>query len=182
PKAHFREPVLSLEKLLEDFERMTFYVYKSKGRIVGVAALQIGDDEMGRIHWVYILPEHQRRGVGTALMTHLERRAREIGLRRLRLLTVGKANWAVNFYKKLGYNLTDKIERPWGLDVFLEKELQPSQQDTDRDHLLGASCKGRSRAVAHHVLTLDRLTKEASPLPSEGHAGQTRPSRSQVSR
>jgi N-acetylglutamate synthase-like GNAT family acetyltransferase len=124
PKEYFREPVLSLEKLLEDFERMTFYIYESEGRIVGVAALQIESDEVGRIHWVYILPEHQRRGIGTALVVHLEQKAREIGLRRLRLLTVGKANWAVNFYKKLGYNLADKIERPWGFDVFMEKELE----------------------------------------------------------
>ena len=129
PEEHFREPVLSLEELLEDFGRMTFYVYKSEGRIVGVAALQIESEETGRIHWVYILPEYQRRGIGTSLVTHLERKARGINLRRLRLLTVGKANWAVNFYKKLGYNLADKIERSWGFDVFMEKELEPPRQD-----------------------------------------------------
>lgn len=123
PKEHFREPVLYLEDLLEDLERMTFYVYKREGRIIGVAALQIEGKETGRIHWVYILPEHQRRGIGTALVTHLERKAREMGLRRLRLKTIGKAHQAVNFYKKLGYNLTDKIERPWGFDLFMEKEV-----------------------------------------------------------
>ena len=128
PKEHFREPVLSLEKLLEDFERMTFYVYRSEGGIFGVAALQIESEETGRIHWVYILPEYQRRGIGTALVTHLERKGREIGLRKLRLTTVEKARWAVNFYEKLGYDLADKIERPWGFDVFMEKELEPSQQ------------------------------------------------------
>jgi len=130
PKEHFREPVLSLEKLLEDFERKIFYVYKSEGKVVGVAALQIESEETGRIHWVYVLPEHQRRRIGTALVTHLERKGREMGLRRLRLTTVEKAHWAVNFYKKLGYDLADKIERPWGFDVFMEKELEPSQQKT----------------------------------------------------
>jgi hypothetical protein len=34
---------------LEDFERMTFYVYASEGRIGGVAALHIENAEMGRI-------------------------------------------------------------------------------------------------------------------------------------
>ncbi len=128
PKEHFREPVLSLEKLLEDFGSKIFYVHKSEGRIVGVAALQIESEETGRIHWVYVLPEHQRGGVGTALVTHLECKGRERGLRRLRLTTVEKARWAVNFYKKLGYDLADKIERPWGFDVFMEKEFGPSQQ------------------------------------------------------
>jgi len=120
---YFRDPILSLEKLLEDFQRMTFYVYKSEGKVVGVAALQMESDEMGRIHRVYILPEYQRRGIGAVLITHLERKAREIGLKRLRLLTVEKADWAVNFYKRLGYKLSDKIERPWGFDVFMQKEL-----------------------------------------------------------
>ncbi len=123
PKEHFREPVLSQQELLRDFERMTFYVYRSKSKIVGVAALQIESKETGRIHWVYILPEHQRKGIGTVLVTHLERKAKEIGLRRLRLLTIEKANWAINFYEKLGYNLADEIERPWGFDVFMGKEL-----------------------------------------------------------
>ncbi len=130
-KEHFREPVLSLEKLLEDFERKTFYVYKSEGRIVGVAALQIESEETGKIHWVYVLPEHHRRGIGTALVTHLERKGREIGLRKLRLTTVEKARWAVNFYKKLGYDLAGKIERPWGFDVFMEKELVSPPENTD---------------------------------------------------
>lgn len=125
PKEHFQVPVLSKEKLLEDFESMTFYVYKSRGTIVGVAALEIENGTTGRIRWVYILPEHQRRGIGTALVTHIERISREIGLRRLRLLTVEKAKWAINFYKKFGYNVTNTIERPWGFDVFMEKELEP---------------------------------------------------------
>jgi N-acetylglutamate synthase-like GNAT family acetyltransferase len=136
PKEHFREPVLSLEKLLGDFEKMTFYVYESAGRIVGVAALQIEGQEIGRLHWVYILPAYQRKGIGTALVTHLEQEAREIGIRRLRLLTVEKANWAASFYKKLGYRLADRIERPWGFDVFMEKELDLSQQSTAGGHFL----------------------------------------------
>ena len=122
PKEHFREPVLSLDELLRDFRRMTFYVYRSEGKIVGVAALRIEDEHTGRIHLVYILPEHQRTGIGTALVRYLEEKAREIGLRRLRLLTIKKAYWAVNFYKELGYSLAEEIERPWGLDVFMEKE------------------------------------------------------------
>ena len=130
PNEHFREPVLSLEDLSKDFERMTFYLYRSESRILGVAALQVESEETGRIHWVYILPEHQRRGFGTALMTYLERKAREMGLRRLRLLTVGKASWAVTFYEKLGYHLADKVERPWGFDVFMEKELEIPPQET----------------------------------------------------
>lgn len=123
PKEYFREPVLSLAELLRDFERMSFYVYNSEGKIVGVAALEIEGEERGRIHWVYILPEYQRKGIGTALVSYVEQEARKTGLKRLRFLTVEQAYWAVNFYKKLGYTLTERVARPWGSDVFLEKDL-----------------------------------------------------------
>lgn len=123
PKEYFREPVLSMEKLLMDFKRKTFYVFEHVGEVVGVSALQVEDERMGSIRWVYVLPEHQRRGIGTALVRHLEGKAKEIGLKRLWLLTVGKAYWAVDFYKKLGYRLADRVERPWGFDVIMEKKL-----------------------------------------------------------
>jgi len=87
PRKHFREPVLSLDKLLADLERMTFYVYRTEGRIVGVAALHVENEEIGRIRRVYVLPEHQRKGIGTALVAYLERKARDVGLKRMRLLT-----------------------------------------------------------------------------------------------
>ncbi len=50
---------------------------------------------------------------------------KEMGLTRLRVRIVGKAGWVVSFYKKLGYDLTDRIERHGSFDVILEKELQP---------------------------------------------------------
>lgn len=109
---------------------MTFYVYRSEGRILGVAPLDVESEETGRIRWVYLLPQHQRRGFGTALIAHLEHRAREMGLRRLRLLTVGKASWAITFYKKLGYHLADELDRPWGFDVSMEKALETRPQET----------------------------------------------------
>jgi N-acetylglutamate synthase-like GNAT family acetyltransferase/SAM-dependent methyltransferase len=123
PQPHFREPVLDLEELLDDFQRMTFYVYRSKGSIVGVAALYVESPDAGKIRWVYVLRGHQGRGIGTALVTHIERQARELGLNRLWLVTVEKASWAVSLYQKLGYALRERIERPWGFNVRMEKEL-----------------------------------------------------------
>jgi GNAT superfamily N-acetyltransferase len=114
PTEHFREPVLFLEQLLGNLRRMAFYVCRSEGKIIGVAALDVENEEVGRIRWVYVLSEHQRKGIGTALVTHLERRAREMGLKRMRLLTVGGAKWAVSFYQKLGYELALGLGRVHG--------------------------------------------------------------------
>jgi N-acetylglutamate synthase-like GNAT family acetyltransferase len=124
PREYFREPILSLEQLLELLRRMAFYVCRSEGKIVGVAALDVEKEEIGRIRWVYVLPEQQRKGIGTALVTHLEGKAREMGLRKIRLHTVGGAEWAVSFYRKLGYEPADRLKQPWGFDLFMEKELR----------------------------------------------------------
>jgi len=123
PKEHLKAPILTLEELLEILDRMTFYVHKIEGKIVGVAALQVESEETGKLNWVYVLPEHQRKRIGTALITHLEKKAREKGLKKMRLRTIEKADQAVKFYKKLGYSLADKIEVAWGFDVFMEKDL-----------------------------------------------------------
>jgi N-acetylglutamate synthase-like GNAT family acetyltransferase len=124
PEPHFRDPVLSLPELLNDLRRMVFYVYRCENKIVGVVAFHVEAEQVGRIRWLYILPGYQRQGIGTALVTHLESRASEMGIKRLRLLTVGKANWAIGFYTKRGYRLTDRIERSWGHDVYMEKEME----------------------------------------------------------
>lgn len=123
PKEHFKVPILTLDELLEILDRMPFYVYKSEGKIVGVAALQVESEETGKLKWVYVLPEHQRKGMGTALITHLEQKARAKGLKKMRLRTIEKADQAVNFYKKLEYRLTDKIEVAWVFTVSMEKDL-----------------------------------------------------------
>jgi len=123
PAEHFREPVLSMEELLEDLRRMPFYVYRSEGQVVGITALHRESAESGVIRWMYVLPGYQRRGIGTALLTFLEGRARELGLRRLQLLAIEGAHWATRFYKKHGYRPFDRIEQPWGADLLLEKDL-----------------------------------------------------------
>jgi GNAT superfamily N-acetyltransferase len=123
PKAYFKEPVLTREELLGDFERMIFYGWDIEGKIVGVAALDNLGEQIGRVRYVYVLPGYQRHGIGSALVQRVERLAKERGLKILKVLTVENASWAFSFYVKLGYKLAEKIERPWGFDIFLTKEI-----------------------------------------------------------
>jgi GNAT superfamily N-acetyltransferase len=123
PGEHFRDPVTTKEELLGDLQRMTFYSYRYEEKIVGVVALHIEGEKMGRIRYMYVLPACQRRGIGSALMRHAEGKARHKGLKRIRLRTVANATWAIDFYRKLGYRMAERIEAPSGADVFMEKEL-----------------------------------------------------------
>jgi len=124
PPEYFKEPVLTLEGLLNEFEKMTFYAHKIGNVTVGTAALRVEEGGMGQIRWVYVLPEYQRKGVGTSLIEYIENEAVKGRLKKLRILTSDSAYWAKNFYSKLGYKMIGKFSRPWGDDVVYEKTLQ----------------------------------------------------------
>jgi len=49
---------------------------------------------------VYVKPEHRRRGIGAALVTHTQHKAVQMGVQRLYLYT----NSARDFYRKLGWD------------------------------------------------------------------------------
>jgi N-acetylglutamate synthase-like GNAT family acetyltransferase len=124
PREYFREPVLSVDELMEDFRTMTFYAYKVEENTVGVSALKVVGDDVGQIRWVYILPEHQRKGVGASIMKHVENEAKKMRLKKLIIPDVHeKAYWARNFYTKLGYTAVGRTPRPWGDSVIYEKIL-----------------------------------------------------------
>jgi len=123
PPQYFKEPLFTYEDVLKKFEEMNFYVYELEGKVVGVAALEPKGD-VANVRLVYVLPQHQRKGVGTSLVKHVEGEAKRLGFKKLRVPYVdAKAHWAMNFYEKLGYRVVEKREKPWGFDLFFEKEL-----------------------------------------------------------
>ena len=67
------------------------------GKVAGLAALVLKDSELRAC---YVLPEAARKGVGTALVREMERRAAVNNLDRLELLSSINAE---PFYKALGY-------------------------------------------------------------------------------
>ncbi len=103
PPDRYREPFLALEDVRAESRRMTFYVFEQDDRTVGVIALEGRPGGIGVIGRLYVLPSHQRRGVGTALLAHVEAAARRKRLRQTVIWTDPKAIWAVSFYKRRGY-------------------------------------------------------------------------------
>lgn len=124
PPEYFKEPVFTRKELSQKFREMTFFIYRLEDESVGVAALQIEGEGLGCVRFVYVLPEYQRKGVGTSLVTHIEAEARRLGLKTLRVPYVDmNAYWAINFYTKLRYRVVDKRKKPWGYGLFFEKSL-----------------------------------------------------------
>lgn len=74
------------------------FVAELEGAVAGMAA--IGE---GSIEDLFVLPRFHRRGVGTALFRHAERRLRESGHQRLTLTTTG---YGRPFYEVMGMQVT----------------------------------------------------------------------------
>ncbi len=124
PREYFRYPVVTEKDIVEDMKRMKFYVYVVNDRIVGVAALHRVSDDVAWIRYVYVHPDYQRKGIGTALIRYIEDIARREKIKKLKLITHEKAFWAIRFYEKLGFKIVDRVKRAAWIDVVMEKNLE----------------------------------------------------------
>ncbi|MGH8211155.1 MAG: arsenic resistance N-acetyltransferase ArsN2 [Steroidobacteraceae bacterium] len=87
--------------------RPDFVVACNGSAIVGVAALERFGDT-GLLRSVAVSPDHRGFGIGRSLVSHLELRAREVGLAELVLLTLT----AREFFKELGYRIIEGQHAP----------------------------------------------------------------------
>ena len=74
------------------------------GQWVGYASYELGYRAQPRtkLHKIYLLPNQQGKGVGRALLEHVEKAARAHGDRYL-ALNVNRHNRAVQFYERVGF-------------------------------------------------------------------------------
>ena len=91
----------------------------------GVQILVVGRTDVGwiwschhadqiRIHGIYILPAHQRKGIGTFLVNRL--REESVKTDKPVRLWVMKRNTAVEFYKKLGFAVIGQNKTHWAME------------------------------------------------------------------
>jgi GNAT superfamily N-acetyltransferase len=95
------------DELRKEMREMAFYGFEQNSRLLGVVGYQPIRD-VTLLRHLYVLPEHQRTGIGKKLIGHV------IGLARTRRILVGTwetATWAVRFYERCGFRLLpDKDE------------------------------------------------------------------------
>ncbi|OUL33979.1 GNAT family N-acetyltransferase [Nostoc sp. 106C] len=70
---------------------------------VGNAIDQVGGSRHAHIFLLYVVPEHRRRGIGTALMRYIENWATQRGDRQIGLQVFQSNQAALNLYNQLGY-------------------------------------------------------------------------------
>ncbi len=88
-----------LVTLYEDVQE--FWVGELEGSVVGCGALHVLWDDLAEIRTVAVRPEATGRGVGSAIVSTLIASARELGLRRLFVLTFERRFFAAHGFVEI---------------------------------------------------------------------------------
>lgn len=102
-------------RILLGKERVTLYeavqefvIAEDKdGTVIGCGALHVMWDDLGEIRTLAVAEEQLRRGVGHAIVSNLEERARALGLNRLFCLTFETTFFARHGYTEIGERVVD---------------------------------------------------------------------------
>jgi len=101
PEDCWHEPYMPAQELEGEIAAgVAFWGYEADGALVGVMGIQPVRD-VDLIRHAYVLPAHQRHGIGAALLQHLRRRS----ARRMLIGTWAAAEWAIRFYRRHGFEL-----------------------------------------------------------------------------
>jgi len=107
PPGEYHDPEMTRAEFEAEARRMTWYGVFVEGALVGVMGLEYVRDAALLRH-AYILPEHQRSGVGSLLGQHLERQVK--GAARIIVGTYRGNYKARAALEKVGYRLSPDSE------------------------------------------------------------------------
>ncbi|MFQ6123245.1 MAG: GNAT family N-acetyltransferase [Candidatus Heimdallarchaeota archaeon] len=108
PKDRWKEPYMSEKELNEEIKAgVRFFGWKEEDKVVGVMGIQPVKDTT-LIRHSYVLPNHQRRGIGGKLLAYLMEIAET---QEILVGTWAAATWAIRFYEKYGFALVAPKEK-----------------------------------------------------------------------
>ncbi len=84
-----------------------FSVFETSGKISGVCALSVRWDDLAEIRSLVIRKEHRHQGIGGLLIRHCETEAKELGVKKIFVLT-----YTPEFFEKNHFTPIDKNDLP----------------------------------------------------------------------
>ncbi len=92
---------------VDAIEKQCFHVMAvdDEEQVIAVARLQFNSDDEAQIRYMAVNPTHQRQGIGRALIDAMEQCAKKSSYKNI---VLDAREPAVDFYKKLGYQLIEK--------------------------------------------------------------------------
>lgn len=121
----------SEEALTDQFDKkeQLFYLITEEKSTLGFIGIEHNyqDENITKIHKIYILPETQGKGIGKLAIEAIAKLAFENNSTSV-LLNVNRFNKALNFYKKIGFKVVDEVNIEIGNgylmeDYVMEKKL-----------------------------------------------------------
>ena len=120
--APHNDPVVALRRKLA-VGRDLFYVAVAQAAVVGTV-LGGYDGHRGWIYSVAVDPTHRRRGIGSALLRHLEAELRRLGCLKVNLQVRTRNLEVVAFYESLGFTTDAVISM--GKRLYERDEIPPA--------------------------------------------------------
>lgn len=124
PPDRWHDPYMPESELHNEIETgVEFWGLEAHGTLLGVMGIQPVRD-VDLIRHAYVLPGHQRSGVGSSLIKHLRR----LSTRRMLVGTWAAASWAIDFYRRHGFTLVSDAEKTRLLGTYWN--IPPRQIET----------------------------------------------------
>jgi GNAT superfamily N-acetyltransferase len=102
PADRWHEPYMPADELEREIQDgVAFWGYEVDGALVGIMGIQPVAEDIHLIRHAYVAPASQRQGVGGALLAHLTGTT----TRRMLVGTWAAAEWAIDFYRRHGFEL-----------------------------------------------------------------------------
>ncbi|MDQ1165312.1 GNAT family N-acetyltransferase [Flavobacterium sp. SORGH_AS_0622] len=113
----------ALSKQIKNKEQL-FYLISDSESIIGFIGIEHNykNEAITKIHKIYLLPETQGKGYGKIVFDSIEKLALENNSKEL-LLNVNRFNTALNFYKKLGFEIKETVDIEIGNGYLMEDYL-----------------------------------------------------------
>lgn len=90
---------------LDELRARQWFIMSPDGEPIGTASAWRDSDEVGRVHWVAIVPEFQGRGLAKPLLTHVLTTLRDLGHARAILDTSQQRPRAIALYRFFGFEI-----------------------------------------------------------------------------
>lgn len=131
PEDRYHDPYMPMDELLAEMKRMRFFGFRKDLKLLGVMAKERIKD-VTLIRHAYVLMEHQNRGIGSKLLTFIEE---GVDTEWLLIGTWKAATWAIDFYKRHGYEPMDNK------DELLRKYWDIPERQVETSCVLGKRMK-----------------------------------------
>ena len=115
PNDRYHEPYMPKEELHREMRNIIFFGWQEKRKWIAVMGFQLVGD-VTLIRHAYVLPDYQRRGIGTIMLNHMKKLAKT---KYLLVGTWADASWAIEFYQKHGFkfipNKDELLSKYWNI-------------------------------------------------------------------